>query len=275
MGYIRGIKMNYDVMKPKKIDTIPLNNENNKYIYEIKYDGGSGIIVKQNSHVDVFHNGNSTPVTYRYPELITELQMNLQDGIYVAELIVSTSDMIGGDFDLFQKRQVENRFKIERRKNLYPITAIIYDILQDKNENIRDLTLFERKQILHKNVCDSEHIRVIESFNKPEPILEKQDIYEGIVIKDLNSIYQHGKRNGWYKYRFNHEEIVRFVDFEETQTGIVLLTEENKRVNLAGRRSEIAKEKIRENGYVDCEIAWNKKTDKGFRFCIVKRIIAT
>lgn len=262
----------FEVMKPKKIDSIPVNNESEKYIYEIKYDGGSGILVKQGEHVDVFHNGNNTPVTYRYPELLPELH-NLKDGVYIAELIVSTNDMVGGDFDLFQKRQVENRFKIERRKQMYPITAIVYDIVKNDGEDIRDLTLFERKEILHKNVCDGEHIRVIESFANPDKILEKQDIYEGIVIKDINSVYRNGKRDGWFKYRFNKEEVVRFVDFEDTETGIVLLTEEGKRVNLAGKRSEIAKEKIKNNGFVDCEISWNKKTDKGFRFCVVKRIL--
>ena len=264
--------MNFDVMKPKKIDNIPENSESNKYIYEIKYDGGSGIIVKKGIDVNIYHNGNSTPRTYRYPELIPEI-FNMKDGVYIAELIVATPEMIGGDFDLFQKRQVENHFKINRRQNIYPITAIIYDVIQNNGENIRDLTLLERKKILQNNVVDSNHIRLIESYVKPDKIMEKQNEYEGIVIKDLNSVYLHGRRDGWFKKRFNREEIVKFTDYEDTETGIVLLTEKNKRVNLAGKRSQIAKDKITNDGHVMCEIAYNKQTDKGFRICTVKRIL--
>jgi len=265
--------MNLDAMKPKKVDTIPNNNENQKYIYEIKYDGGNSVISKHGKNVEIYHNGNVNPRTYRYPEIIPYIIQNVKDGTYVAELIVSTDNMIGGDFDLFQRRQVENRFKIERRKKIYPIIAIIYDIIQDGKENITDLTLFERKKILQKNICDSTYVRMIESFNKPDKIVANKNMYEGIVIKDLNSCYLHGKRHGWFKKRFNREEIQKFVDYEDTETGIVLLTEKNKRVNLAGKRSEIARNKIRENGYVECELSYNKKTDKGFRICSVKRII--
>lgn len=265
--------MKFDVMKPKQIDAIPENEDYTKYVYEIKYDGGSGIIIKKDNNVEIYHNDNSTPRTFRYPELTPEILQFMKDGTYIAELIVSTPDMLGGNFDLFQRRQVENHFKIERRKTIYPITAIIYDIVEQNGQKLTDLTLLERKRILTNNICDSNHIKLIESFDKPDKILSNKNKYEGIVIKDLNSCYSFGKRTGWFKKRFNREEIQKFVDYEDTETGIVLLTEKNKRVNLAGKRSEIAKQKIIDNGFVNCELSYNKQTDKGFRICSVKRII--
>ncbi|MBS3748135.1 MAG: ATP-dependent DNA ligase [Candidatus Thermoplasmatota archaeon] len=261
--------MNFDAMKPEKISDIPIDT---RYLYEIKYDGGSGFIVKKNNKVDIFHNGNNTPVTYRYPELVTNCLQYLKNGIYVSELIVPSNQFPNGDFDLFQKRQVENRFKINRRKQKLPVKAIIYDILHNGTD-LKNDGLLKRKEILHKSVMDSNHIQVIESFKHPKKILDMKDTCEGIVIKELNSVYIHGKRTGWFKKRFNIERVVRFVDYEPTETGIVLLTEKQKRVNLAGKRSETARELINNEGYVDCEISFNKETGNGFRICNVKRLI--
>lgn len=261
--------MNVNAMKPEKISEIPIDK---RYLYEIKYDGGSGFIIKQDNKVDIFHNGNNTPVTYRYPELVNDCLQFLKNGIYVSELIVSSNQFSYGDFDLFQKRQVENRFKINRRKKKLPVKAIIYDMLHNGTD-LKNDELLQRKKILHESVMDSNHIQVIESFNHPKKILDLKDQCEGVVIKELNSVYVHGKRTGWFKKRFNIERTVRFVEYEDTETGIVLLTEKQKRVNLAGKRSETAKELIVNNGFVDCEISFNKETGNGFRICNVKRII--
>ena len=261
----------YNLMKPKKIDTIPENKESLKYIFEQKYDGGSGVIEKYDNEIKIFHGENPTAVTYRYPEIVKD-GMNLKNGVYVCEIVVFDKEGIN-NFDLFQKRQLENKRKIELRSMLFPATAVIHDILKDGKEDVTNMALSDRKKILKEKIFDTNHIRLIEFYDKPDKLLELKDTIEGIVIKEINSIYKFGKRDGWYKYRFNKEETVKCVDYEDTPTGIVLITEDGRRINLAGSRSEIAKKRIDEDGEVTVEVSYHRKTGKGFRFAVVKRVL--
>jgi ATP-dependent DNA ligase len=268
--------MNLELMKPKKSETI-LTGENK--IYEVKYDGGSALLVKKNGMFQVFHGENPTPVTHRYPELIAE-SSNLKDGIYVAELCALNAENPGGHFPSYLKRQCENSFKIGLRANLLPITAMVYDVVEFGGKDCSGLSLLMRKQILFDAVMGlgvAPHIQLVPFHDSPDPILANKDL-EGIVIKDINSPYLFGKRDNWYKYRFNKEETVKFVSFEnwEKKTGeegIVMITEAGRRVTLAGPRVYEAKDKMEGQGFVMAEIVYNGKTDKGFRFTTVKRIL--
>ena len=261
----------YDLMKPKKIGNIP-DNPDGKYIYEIKYDGGSAVIEKYGDTVKIYHNKNPDPQEYKYPELVEGALRCLKDGIYVCEIVVFNKEGIS-DFSLFQKRQLENKVKIQFRRQLYPVTAMVYDIIRANGEDVTDYPLLERKKMLSERVFDNSHIRLVEFFSKPEPILKLKDKVEGIVIKDVNSTYKFGKRDGWFKHRFNKEETVKCVSYEVTPTGIVLITEDGRRINLAGHRSEIAKKRIDEDGEVLVEVSYHQKTKDGFRFPVVKRIV--
>lgn len=255
-------------MKPKKIDTIP---EGDKFIYEIKYDGGSAVIEKYQDTVKIYHNKNPDPQEYKYPELVEDCLHYLKDGVYICEIVVFNQGI--SDFSLFQKRQVENKMKIQLRRKLYPVTAMIYDVIKVNGQDVTDYALLDRKKILSERVFDSKHIKIVEYFNKPDKLLRLKDKIEGIVIKDVNSTYKFGKRDGWFKYRFNIEETIKCVSYEVTPVGIVLITEDGRRINLAGHRSEIAKRKIDEDGEVLVEVSYYQKTKDGFRFPVVKRII--
>ena len=95
---------------------------------------------------------------------------------------------------------------------------------------------------------------------------------EGIVIKNPESLYHLGKREG-FKYRFNTEENLKFTSYESWskhtgEQGIVLITDEGRRVNLAGKRVEEAQQKVDEDGYVKCEVS-----SYGKRFSSIKRVL--
>lgn len=261
--------MNLEAMKPKKITRIP-NNNNDNYVYERKLDGGNGFIVKRKGKTKIFHNHNKTPQNYRYPLLCQECDRFLKDGIYQGELCVFQNGF--SDFDLFQKRQVEHSFKIEIRSERYPVKVMIHDILHENGNDVRNCCLSERKNMVEHNVKQGEHIGIVPFFDNPDKLLFQQKNLEGIVIKEKDSVYLSGKRQG-YKFRFNQEKKITCVDYENHPMGIVMETDGGKRVNLAGKRSEKAKQEIDNRGKVNVEISFNGETDKGFRFCSVKRVL--
>ena len=267
------------VMKPKKVDEIPIDD---KYIYELKYDGGSAIISKNTYYNGVYiaHSNNADNQVYKYPELAVALS-DLPPGEYIAELCVITKDHPGGIINTFQKRQCSNRFRIMQRAKQFPITAVIYDITRDGNHSI-ETDLLSRKKLLEKKIKPSENVILADYYHSPDALLKMKDNIEGMVIKDIDAPYRFNKRDRWFKYRFNKEETVKFTTYEKWErknpdgavsSGIVLSTDEGHRVNLPGIRCETAMQKINEKGYVNCEVSYYSKSKDGFRFATIKRVL--
>lgn len=260
------------VMKPKKVDTLPTGDQ---YIYELKYDGGSSIIEKLGNDLAIYHSNNGVNQLFRYPELKPEIS-KIPDGTYIAEICCQTPEAVGGEFSNYLKRQCDNHFKIQRRAQQYPITAMMYDITNLGKEDITNVSLLERKALLSKRIKNSSHIKLVEYYDNPEIIINMRDIYqiEGIVAKDINKPYVFKKRDGWFKSRFNTEETVRCSSFEEWSSensmlkGIVLITDIGDRVNLPGPRRLKAIQSIKENGHVMVEVS-----KYGRRFPVVKRVL--
>lgn len=259
-------------MKPKKTDSIPEGN----YIYELKYDGGSAFISKEDNKVSIYHSNNGTNQVWKYPELKNEL-LSLKNGVYVAEICCQTEECVGGNFNNFLKRQCENKFLITNRAKKYPVTAMIYDIVELNGEDITHKNVLERKKILTESVSVSPHVNLVQFYNTPKPILdlaEKMEI-EGVVAKHKESVYTFEKRIGWYKVRFNKEITTVCTSYEEWEDdkgklkGIVLIDEnQNDRYNLPGPRRKKAMESINKKGKVTIEVSIY-----GRRFPVVKRVL--
>lgn len=258
-------------MKPQKTDTIPKGD----YIYELKYDGGSAFIVKEDSTVSIYHSNNGTNQAWKYPELKKEL-LSLKNGVYVAELCCQSQEDVGGNFTNFLKRQCENKFIISHRAEKFPVTAMIYDITELDGKDLTNKTLLERKKILSESVSVSPHVNLVQFYNSPQPILDLTDKYqiEGIVAKHVDSVYTFNKRVGWYKIRFNTEITTTCTAYEEWEDdkgklkGIILIDKNNDRYNLPGPRRKKAIEAINKNGKVTIEVSIY-----GRRFPVVKRVI--
>ena len=257
------------LMKPQKTEKLP---EGENIIYELKYDGASSRIVIEKGEVLIFHGDKTEPQNYKYPEVISDLKKQ-KDGEYIVELCVLDDKNIGGSFNNFQRRMCQDYFKIRRRAKSLPLTIIFHDIIDDE-------PLYKRRKILRERITPTPRLKVIDAYDSPKPILDLQKKYgtiEGIVAKNLDSYYRMDTRTGWWKKRFNVEETVKCVSYEDWAksdgtTGIVMITDDGKRINLAGPKQHEAKEMIDARGFAMAEIAYHKVSDRGFRFTTVKRI---
>jgi len=261
-----------ELMKPKSVESLDGFIKNiEDYIFEIKQDGGSSEIKKHSSIVTITHGSNPNLQNVKYPELIPEIQ-NIKDGDYVVELCVLNEKGVSF-FPNFLKRQSDNRVKIDCLKEVFPVIAVFHDITKNGNDDVTNLSLMDRKNILNENVKESEHIQISKVYDNPDEIIKQKDLLEGIVIKKRTSPYQFGKRDNWWKFRFNREETVKCTNYEDTETGIVLITTDGRRINLAGERSHIAKKMILEGGFCEVEISYHERTLQGYRFTTVKRVV--
>ncbi len=272
--------------KPERTNRLPSDIENK--VFQLKVDGGNIVIDvdKNYSTVSIFHARDDTwrNRTYRYPEVVKEIRQGKvlrDDATYIAEGTVL--DELGvGRKNLHGKRQLENNFQINRCSKLIPFIIYPHHVVRDGQDTLFDVPYSEQLKMLSKFVKKGNHIHHIPTFNTPEPLLKlHEDIkkknglgIEGIIVKELDSLYHIGKRGqGQYKKKFLKEKTVKCIGYEVQNKGILLVTDRQEDIHYAGSDYELAMNEIDEHSMVMIEIEFLEHTFKGYRDCSVKRII--
>lgn len=270
-------------MKPKKIDKIP--EDDDKYIYQQKIDGGNVVVDVELPQVDIIHSrqiGSQiiwNKRSYRYPELVNEIRQGkvLADhSTYIGELTLLDKDGIGRLWLFGQRSHLENNFQIQRMSKLCPVVFYPHHIIRDNNQLLWDMPYIDNYCVLKQKINEGNHVKNIPTFDTPQPLLALKSKIEGIVAKDRYSIYQRGKRGvGWFKQKFLKEKTVKVVSWEQQEVGVKLYTDDTKPVHLAGDRVKTVTDLIDIKGYATIEIEFYAETDIGYRDCSVKRILET
>lgn len=184
----------------------PFNDEN--YIYEIKFDGIRSLLYIDNNIVDI-RNKRNKQINAQFPELCNIYNQVKEKCILDGEIIVPINGK--PDFYKVQKRvMMSDLFKIETSSKVYPAVFIAYDILYYKNNDILDMPLIKRKELLNSVINENQYISIsrtidtngIELFN-----LTKQQNLEGVVAKKKDSKYFFSKRSkNWIKFKHMSDE---------------------------------------------------------------------
>jgi len=267
------INKTFRPMKPKRVDEI---GEYDGRIFQEKIDGGNSVVDVDLPNINIIHARDKTwnIRTYRYPELVKEIQQGKvlrNKCTYIGELTVLDKDGVGRLWTFGKRSHLENQFQIRRLSKIYPVVFYPHHIIQDNGEMLDTLTYEEIMRLLATYVNEGDHVKQIPTFENPQPLLEQKGKIEGMVIKELSGIYQFGKRgSGWTKKKFLQEKTVKFISYIEKEIGINLFTDDNKEIHLSGNRVKLAVEQIEQKGYVMAEIEFYAETDKGFRDASIK-----
>ena len=186
-------------LKPMLLKEIDKPFNDNKYLYEIKFDGIRAIIhVSNNSLKIISRNGKN--MTKLYPELekIKSIVGN-NKVIFDGEIIALDKAKPS-----FQKLQMRSRLKTINKDIIeeIPIYFICFDILYE-NKSLIDLPLIKRKKILNKYSDNDIFIKTntYQDGIKLFKSIKKLNL-EGIVAKEKNSLYIPNKRvDTWLKIK--------------------------------------------------------------------------
>lgn len=175
-------------------ETVPTGNN---WVYEIKFDGYR-IISEIDSQEVTLYTRNHQNYTSKFPTIKKSLTMLSQGRAMILDGEIVYSDETGKSNFFMLQNSIKS-------KDTSSVSYVIFDILSLDGEDLRHLSLIERKMILEnllknaeKNLVFSKHITGDgESlFNKA-----KQLSLEGIIAKKKNSVYL-GKRSGnWLKIK--------------------------------------------------------------------------
>jgi DNA ligase-1 len=170
------------------------------WIVEPKYDGERIIAVRSGDEISLWTRRN-VQTSYKFPEIVNALKNNVEgkDGILDGEITVS------GGFRQLLNRNVEDRFKISLLSRKNPATYNIFDIIRHEKDILK-IPIIERKGILMKVVHPNDYIQIV-PFHEVEKIEEEflnylKEGFEGVVIKNLYSKYEPGRRSDqWLKIK--------------------------------------------------------------------------
>ena len=177
-----------------------------KEVYaEYKYDGVRAQVHKSKGEVRVYSR-RLEEITRSFPELVSAFESSEGDFVLDGEAV----PFAGGrplPFQLLQRRLRRLEDFEEAAKNA-PIAYFAFDILFLDGKETIDFPLARRRMLLRK-VTEGTTARAAETFDvKSEAEVQaafrrsRELGYEGLVVKDPDSLYAMGKRgSGWVKLK--------------------------------------------------------------------------
>lgn len=187
-------------ISPMLLETSESAFTDDNYIFEPKFDGHRAIL----SHIDGrtrIYTRHNNECTHQYPELLT---VPFTDNIVLDGEIVCIEPNGAVDFESVMTRfQARRSDSIRRLSEQLPVTFVVFDILRYRGEDLRGLSLMQRKQILaNASLPNNPRINVAPFIEGAGEALFS-DIcareMEGIVCKRRDSTYVSRRSDAWLK----------------------------------------------------------------------------
>jgi len=166
----------------------PLDSE--EYIYELKWDGYR-ILSRVEGKSLRMNSRSGLDYTVKYPLISEALQSLGHDLIIDGEVVVLNNEG-KPDFDALQLYNGKRT----------PIRYCVFDLLYLDGNNLMELPLYQRKELLHTLIKDNDIFLFSESFDDGKALYQTvlKDNLEGIVAKKKESTYTPGARGyDWLK----------------------------------------------------------------------------
>lgn len=178
--------------------------DDDRYIYELKWDGERCIAYLDPSGKTELRNKRNEKMLLKVPELKELWRQAREKCILDGELMVLKNGR--PDFFEIQRRSLTtNTFKIELASKQFPATFVAFDILYYKDRDVTALPLWDRKVLLQKAFSESERLvlsRYVEGNGTAFYQMAEQQELEGIVAKRKDSLYIQDKRTKeWIKIK--------------------------------------------------------------------------
>lgn len=182
--------------------------DDDRHLWEIKYDGIRGIIEARGDNYSI-QSRSGKDKTLMFPEL----RLETRGPVVLDGELVCYNDEGVLVFKGVQRRA--NRVRdIARMSKLYPATYEVFDILAIDEQSLQHLPLEERKRLLKAALIPTDNVRIapyasdaIDLFNKAQAYADHYNLTgellghkEGVVGKLKIGDYRQGKRD-WVKVK--------------------------------------------------------------------------
>ena len=246
-------------IKPMLVSEIPFAFEN-KYLYEIKFDGIRALIYVNKNNISI-RTRNNVDVTHLFLELHSIKNIVGRDAcIFDGEIVLF--DKGRPSFSSLQKRlRIKNKDRIKAVSLDNPVQFVVFDIIY-RNRDLTNKTLVERKKILDKYKDTDSFVKskVYSDGEKLFTFVKKLEL-EGIVAKEKDSLYYVNKRSTvWIKLKNYQTDVFYIGGYVKNKTSYSLLLGEKKKNKLY----YVGKIKVSNNKDITKEVLAKKKINNPF-----------
>jgi bifunctional non-homologous end joining protein LigD len=187
-------------MSPILIDEIPKGEE---WGHQLKWDGYRIVVWVDNGNVELYTK-NMLLKNNKFPDLVKALSELKGRFLLDGEAVILDSETHRPSFQKLQQRDRKrdpNSIKTSVGEN--PVQYIIFDLLKNGEDDLRQLSFKERHERLHQLAgAWKEPLFLTDLFEDGELLWQwvKENKWEGVVSKRLSSQYREGKEHrDWYK----------------------------------------------------------------------------
>ena len=246
-------------IKPMLLAEIPFDFEN-KYLYEIKFDGIRALIYVSREKINI-RTRNNVDVTHLFPELDGIRNIVGRDFcIFDGEIVLFDNGK--PSFSSLQKRlRIKNAERIKKMSLDNPVQFVVFDIIY-QNRDLTNKTLVERKKILDQ-YKDTDYFVKSKAYSDGKKLFAsvKKMGLEGIVAKEKTSKYYVNKRsNVWIKLKNYQTDEFYIGGYVKNSTCYSLLLGEKKNNKLY----YVGKIKVSNNKDITKEVLAKKKISNPF-----------
>jgi bifunctional non-homologous end joining protein LigD len=227
----------------------PLPEDEERYGFEIKWDGMRAIVYSQPGRIR-FQGRNLNDITAQWPELRRmNRALHEHDAVLDGEIVAFDADGKPSFARLQRRMHLTGESQIQRAAKSVPATYVAFDLLYLDGHSLMALPYEERRERLEALDLNGPSWRTPPAYlGEGRPLLEasKQQGLEGVVAKRRDSPYYPGQRSScWIKVKNKQraELVVGGYLPGERKVGAVLLgRREDGRLRYAGRAGSGLKE---------------------------------
>lgn len=175
------------------------------WIFEPKLDGIRCLAAVQNGKVTLLSR-RGLNMTHQYPALVASLEKCVDVDIILDGEIIALDEDCRPSFQLLQQRiNLTKRTDIDRADARIPAYFFVFDVPFADGHSLSAVPLMQRKEVLKAFVSPSDHVRVLDHFEREGVAAYTACIdsgFEGIVAKRRDSRYEMGRRSpAWLKLK--------------------------------------------------------------------------
>jgi bifunctional non-homologous end joining protein LigD len=187
-------------------ETLPKGSD---WIFEIKWDGVRALCYIEKSTLTIYTR-NKNRCERQYPELqVIPHYIDADQAILDGEIVVLDSKGVS-KFEMIQHRiHTQDANAVAKMAQKNPVHLYVFDLLYLDGYDLRRVPLGERKQALAAIVKPHPLLRLSDHFaNAGEELLEaaKQNGLEGLLAKNVTSIYESRRSRDWLKLKLTSEQ---------------------------------------------------------------------
>ena len=196
-----------------KVDSIEeaFNSVGKPALVEFKMDGMRAQIHKNNDNITMFTRSMEN-ITSQFSEIIPIIKKHIKGNSCILDAELVGYNAKTKKYMPFQNisQRIKRKYNIEKIAKQFPVEVNVFDIISYENKDMAKKHQEERRKLIEKIIKDSKWEiiktkKLITSDEKEVLRFYKEALKEGnegLIFKQLDSIYQPGRRvHGWVKLK--------------------------------------------------------------------------